>query len=97
MERYFPLELYGETYYVFVGSGVFTRMTAAGESRWPMIFRSNMSSGLGTAPSPYISDPGVPWRPYPDNVLTVVPDAPEISSGLVSDAPQAVCCLRVPG
>ncbi len=51
MERYFPLELYGETYYVFVGSGSFYADDSSGGEPVAMIFRSNMSSDW-TAPIP---------------------------------------------
>ena len=79
MERYFPLELYGETYYVFVGSGSFYADDSSGGEPVAYDLQEQYEFWIKDCTYPYISDPGVPWRPYPDNVLTVVPDAPEIS------------------
>ena len=83
MERYFPLELYGETYYVFVGSGSFYADDSSGGEPVAYDLQEQYEFWIKDCTYPYISDPGVPWRPYPDNVLTVVPDAPEISSDFI--------------
>ena len=83
MERYFPLELYGENYYIFVGSGSFYADDSSGGELVPYDLQEQYELWIKDCTYPYISDPGVPWRPYPDNVLTAAPDAPEISSDFI--------------
>ena len=83
MERYFPLELYGETYYIFVGSGSFYSDDSTGGVQVPYDLQEQYDLWIEDCTYPYISVPGAAWDPYPAVVRTVVPDAPEISRDFI--------------